>query len=778
MIRPDTTNHISLRGRPDFRGIERRFFRIASLLIVASLVAGCHSDPNVRKQKYLESGKRYSAEGKYNEAIIQFSNALKNDKAYPDAHLELARAYKHLGRYSAAYAEYMRTVSLQPSNAQARVELGGLLLAAGRIDSAQEQANAVMSLQPDNPDLHQLLAGLHLKRGQKAEALAEIQRALALDPKRTAFHEDLALIQAGDQNSAGTVERELKISVDLDPKSVDPKLLLAGFYASNGRWSEAETTIREAIAADPKSIAAREGFAELFMKQGNQARAEEVLRQASHDLADDPKGAAILANYYARTGQADKAKLEFAAVASKYPKNLSVQEGYVRALLQAKDYGAAQPVVAELMKHNGRNPRVLALNGIVLLNEGKANDAINALESAARDYPNDPFIQFWLGRAEVAKGDLRSAEASFRRTAELAPANLGALDELAQIAAQSGDMSLLSDAAEKLIAAAPGSSAGYVWRAMVEMSRKEFDKAEGDLKQAINVSPHSAPAYVQLGKLRFAQAKYAEGIPPLEQALQYDVNSVEAMRLLLAYDLFQKHTERAFARLNAQILKSPKNSTYQAMLAQLQMQSGNLDGAAASAQKAIQLNPNDAEAVLVYVQIQLKHGQVAEAISAWKQWSDAHPTDAGALALLGTLEEGRGNETSARAYYKKALAIQPEQPLAANNLAYLMLQNDENLDVALNLAQAARRGLPNSSNTADTLAWAYYKKGAYAFARDLLEEALRTNGNNATMQYHLGMVYSKLENKSNAVIHLKKAIALAPESSSAKDAKAALQGLG
>src|SRR5215469_5950018 len=442
MIRPDTTNQISLCDSRGFRAKERRFFRIGSLLIVASLVAGCHGDPNVRKQKYLESGKRYSAEGKYNEAVIQFANALKDDKAYPDAHLELARAYLHLGRFGPAYSEFMRTVTLQPSNAQARVELGNLLLAAGKIDSAQEQANAAMNLQPDNPDLYALLAGLSLKRGQKPEALAQIQRAIALDPKRTAFHEDLALIQSGEPKNAATVERELKIAVDLDPKSVDPKLLLAGFYASKSRWAEAEATIREVIAANPKSSAPREALADLFIHEGDQARAEEVLRQASHDLAGDPKGEALLATYYAGTGQGDKAKSEFAAVASKYPKNLDVQEGYVRALLQVKDYGTAQPVVANLMKHNGRNPRVLALNGIVLLNEGKASDAVNALQSAARDYPKDPFIQFWLGRAEVAKGDLRSAEADFRRTAELAPSNLEALGELARIAGQTGDMGL------------------------------------------------------------------------------------------------------------------------------------------------------------------------------------------------------------------------------------------------------------------------------------------------------------------------------------------------
>jgi Tfp pilus assembly protein PilF len=107
-----------------------------------------------------------------------------------------------------------------------------------------------------------------------------------------------------------------------------------------------------------------------------------------------------------------------------------------------------------------------------------------------------------------------------------------------------------------------------------------------------------------------------------------------------------------------------------------------------------------------------------------------------------------------------------------------MLQNGENVDVALTLAQTARRGMPNSPTSADTLAWAYYYKGTYSFARDLLEEALKTDPNSATKQYHLGMVYSKLGDRNNAVDHLKKAISLKPDSPDAKAAQKALQGLG
>ena len=756
----------------------RGAYWVIMLFVAAALLAGCHGDPNVRKQKYLESGERYSAQGKYREAAIQYLNALKVDKNFADAHYALAQAYEHLSQFSGAYAELARTVELQPTNYKARIDLGNLLIAAGKIDEAQVQADAVMAAQPNNPDVYAMLSAIAARRGQKDQALIEMQRAIELDPNRAAFHEDLALLQSGDPSQAASVEDELKKAVALDPKSVNAKLFLAEFYARNNRWSDAEKAGWDAVATDPKSLAARENVANIILKEGDRARAEEVLRQASKDLANDPQGVRILADYYAGSGQMDKAKAEFSSLATKYPKNISVLKGYVRVLLEVKDYGTAQTVVAGLLKTHPKDPEVAGLNGIVLLNAGKASDAVNALQNAVKDSPKDAFLQYWLGRAALAKGDIDLAEKSLRQAASLNPSKLDAEEELAQIARQRGDIDLLADVADKTIGAAPRFPGGYVWRAIVEMSHNSADKAEADLKTAMSIAPQSPQAYLELGKIRFAQKRYPEGVALLEEALQYDPNSFESLRLLVSYDLYQKQPDKALARLNTQIEKSPQNSSFYDLLAQLQIQNKNLDQAAATAQKAIQLNSGDGEAVVLFAQIEVQRGQTANAIGAWEQWSAAHPTDAGALAILGTLEESRGDLGKAEADYRKSLEIQPQQPIAANNLAYRMLLNGENPDVALTLAQTARQAMPNSPDTADTLAWAYYYKGAYGFARDLLEDAINTEPNDAAMQYHLGMVYSKLGDKSKAVIHLKKAVSLAPDSPTGKDAKAALQGLG
>jgi Tfp pilus assembly protein PilF len=766
-----------------FDGVWRLCNRCAALGAMALflslvLISGCHRDPNVRKHKYLESGERYSAQGKDKEAAIQFSNALKIDKNFAEAHYGLAQVYLHLGALSAAYGELLRTVDLQPANYKARIDLGSIQLAGGKIDDAQTQANAVINAQPTNADAHALLARIAAKRGQKDLALTEIHRALELAPNESALHETLALLEVGDPAQSSLVEAEMKKSVALDSKSVNAKLLLAAFYIKNSRWPEAEQTSWSAIATDPKNLSARKTLAEVFLKQGNQAKAEQVLRQTSSDLADNPQAVRILADYYISTGKIDKARAEFASLAQKYPKNLAVQEGYVRILIEVKDYASAQSVISELMKKNSKDPQVAVLNGIVLLNNGKPTDAVNALQGAASNAPKDAFIQLWLGKAAQAKGDSGLAETSFRQAAQLNPRALEAQEQLARIAMQRGDTNMLADVASKTLAAAPHFPGGYVWQAMVELKRNAPDKAEADLKTAISTAPQSPQAYLMLGDLRLSQKRLPEAATLLQQALDRDPNSVPALRGLVTCDLSKKQPAQALARLNAQIARSPNNSGFYDLLAQLQVGSKNFDQASVAAQKAMQLNPDDGEAVALYAQLQVLRGQAASAISAWQRWAQAHPNNAGVLAILGTIEESRGNTRQAENYYKQALQIQSSQPVAANNLAYLMLQNGENVDVALSLAETARRGMPNSPNSADTLAWAYYCKGTYGFARDLLEDAVKTDGNNATMQYHLGMVYSKMGDRTNAAVHLKKAVSLAPDSSAARDARTALQKLG
>jgi tetratricopeptide (TPR) repeat protein len=751
--------------------------QVAIVLVTAILFAGCHGDPKIRKQKYMDSGERYSAEGRYREATIQFLNALKVDDNFAEAHYALAQAYAHLGQFGPACEQLERTVDIQPSNSRARLDLGNLMFARGRSDEAQIQATAVLATNANDADAHALLSTVASQQGQSDKAFAEIRRAIVLDPARGEFYDALALLEAADPAQASAAESDMKKAISLAPKSLNAKLLLAAYYQRANRLFEAEKIGWSAVATDPRSLTARANVAEVILREGAKDRAEQVVQQAARDFGNDPSKARILADYYAASSQLEKARAEFARLTAKYPKDISLQKGYARVLIRMGDFAGARTLLTNITKKDLNDPEVTALNGILLFKSGNAAGGVNSLLDAVRRLPNDAFIQYWLGKAAQAKGDSDLEETSFRHAAEIDPSNLDVERELARIASQRGEMDLLDSVAQRTVSTLPHLADGYVWRAIVEVDRNQLNQAESDLATALRNDPQCWQAYLEFGKVRLMQKRFADGVSMLEHALDANPASIDALRLLASYDLAQHKPDQAIARVNRQIGKVPQDSRLYDLLAGLEIQTKDMKLAAIAAQKAIQLNAADGEAVELFAQIAISQGQIASAISAWQHWLQDHPTDANALAVLGTLEESSGNLNKAETYYRQALQIQPQQPVAANNLAYRMLENGEQVDVALSLAQIARQAMPNSPITADTLAWAFYHKSAYQYARDLLEGATEVMPDNANMQYHLGMVYSKLHDKRNASVHLKKALSQANDPHTIRDTKAALQGL-
>jgi len=96
------------------------------------------------------------------------------------------------------------------------------------------------------------------------------------------------------------------------------------------------------------------------------------------------------------------------------------------------------------------------------------------------------------------------------------------------------------------------------------------------------------------------------------------------------------------------------------------------------------------------------------------------------------------------ATYQKILQLQPDHPIALNNLAYIMAESGGDLDQALTLAQRARQKLPNDLNVADTLGWIYIKKNLSDQAIEIFRDLVKKQPQSSTFHYHLGMaLYQK-----------------------------------
>jgi tetratricopeptide (TPR) repeat protein len=324
---------------------------------------------------------------------------------------------------------------------------------------------------------------------------------------------------------------------------------------------------------------------------------------------------------------------------------------------------------------------------------------------------------------------------------------------------------------------------GYALRAVSEMNQKQFSAAEADARKAIAVAPDNSAGYVQLGNLNFLQKRFKEAEAAFRQALDRDPHSNDALRGLMNTYVAQKQIDAAIAAANLQISKVQDSSGFYDLLGTiLFQQKKDLTGAAAALNKAAQLNSHNTDALIKLGEVQAADGQVDKAIATYQQALTENPQEATFYVLLGQIFQSRKNWAKAEDAYQKALGIRRDDPVAACNLAYVMVESGANLDVALSLAQTARRGLPQSPDVADTLGWIYYQKGAYHSAVDSLREALKlardsTPADNSRFHYHLGMAYAKTGQTTLARRQLEAAVKLSPNSTNAEDARKELAQL-
>jgi Flp pilus assembly protein TadD len=139
--------------------------------------------------------------------------------------------------------------------------------------------------------------------------------------------------------------------------------------------------------------------------------------------------------------------------------------------------------------------------------------------------------------------------------------------------------------------------------------------------------------------------------------------------------------------------------------------------------------------------------------------------------MLGIILEAQGRAADAQRMYERALEIDPRAPVAANNLAWMYANNGANLDIALQLAQAAKQKLPDEAEVNDTLGWVYYKKNMAEQAVTAFEQSARHSPKNAEFQFHLGLAQAKAGNASGARTALTAALKLNPAFQGADEAR-------
>ena len=757
-------------------GKRSRIGLLAVSLLAVWLAGGCSRSPEVRKQAFRKSADTYFDQGKYREAVIQYLNVLQIDERDGPAHYRLAQCYSRQGDWRTADQELLATVSLQPDNLQAKIELGNLLLSARRFKEAQDFAQDVLTRDANNVDGHILSANAYAALEDVEESLREMQAAIQLVPDQSQSYLNMALLQSNAKQSAAA-EQNFQKALSLDPHSVPAHLALGNFYQQQNRGAEAEQQFRQAIQMQPKSPVPYGALARLLVSQGKRADAEQLLSQAKQAMPDVSEGYRLLGDFYFMMQDLPHAVQEYASLYAQHPKDDRVVKNYIQVLIYSKQLDRATQLNDELLKRQSQDVDGLVLRGQIFNAQERPNDAEPSLAAALKADPKNSGAHYTLGVTLASQGATERATSELLEAASLQPAMIQVYQTLQVLALRTGNVVLLRKAAEGMINARPNLPDGYLMRATASQGGGNLKSAEEDFQKAIVLAPQDSRGPTGLARVRVAQEKYAEANQLFEKAAVKNPRDLEPIAGLAQLWLTQKQPAKAAERIQQQINQVPDVSGLYLLLGQVEMQRREYDRAQQALTKAVDLDPNSMEAILALTAVHVARGSVDQATALYQRAILTNPRDLRPYLLLGTLEEAQGNWQNAEQHYQKAVQLQPGHPVAANNLAYLLLEHGGDKNLALSLAQTARKAVPDSPSTADTLAWAYYKMGVYDSAVGLLQEAIHKVPLNPTYPYHLGLVYEKLGKSALAKASLESALKQDPKSPRADEIRQELTRL-
>ena len=144
---------------------------------------------------------------------------------------------------------------------------------------------------------------------------------------------------------------------------------------------------------------------------------------------------------------------------------------------------------------------------------------------------------------------------------------------------------------------------------------------------------------------------------------------------------------------------------------------------------------------------------------------------------LGVALERSGQWPRAEENFKKALKLNPKQPVVLNYLGYSWLDRGEHYDEARALIELAIEHSPQEDGAIiDSLGWAQFLAGEYEDAVKNLERAVELKPDDATINAHLGDVYWHVGRRTEAVFQWQRALNLDPEPKLAADLEKKLDG--
>src|SRR5665213_3023288 len=316
--------------------------------------------------------------------------------------------------------------------------------------------------------------------------------------------------------------------------------------------------------------------------------------------------------------------------------------------------------------------------------------------------------------------------------------------------------------AEETIALNKSDVQARLTRSTALMALGDGQKAREEIDTILQLAPNNSDARYQSAFLAWQQKDYKRAEAVFAEMSKANPKDSRGLLGVVETMSSENHLPQGIKLVEEALAKDPGRRDLELALANLYVRDTRYDAAIDRYQDLLKADPKSGDLLLRLAEAQRRKGDINAAIDTFRRASQAAPTDARPLLQLGLLLDGTGRRDQAKPIYEQILKIQPDQPIALNNLAFIKAEDGQDLDEALTMAQRARQGLPNSPDIMDTLGWIYLKKNLSDDAIRTFKELVTADPNRAAYHYHYGMALLQKGDKVSAKRELETAIKFNP----------------
>jgi tetratricopeptide (TPR) repeat protein len=433
-------------------------------------------------------------------------------------------------------------------------------------------------------------------------------------------------------------------------------------YDVLGRREEAIKAYQQSIRIYPDYLKAYYNLGITYGKLGRNNEAVEACKQAIRIQPDYAEAHNNLGNVYANLGRNQEA---------------------IEACKQAI---RIKPDCAEAYYNLGNVYAIL----------GRNQDAIEACKQSIRIKPDCAEAHYNLGVAYGNLGLHQEAIEAYRQTIRIRPDYAEAHNNLGNVYAILGRNQEAIEACKQSIRIKPDCAEAHYNLGIAYGNLGRNQEAIEACKQSIRIRPDYAEAHNNLGIAYGNLGRWQEAIEAYRQAIRIKPDFAKAYyNLGIAYSKLDRRQEAIDSARRACELTDYRNAAFLSTLAMTYWSAGKTQEAAQTAQAALKIDPNLADA----------------------------------YGILGSVLSSEGSYEKAVVHLKRLLEIEPNNIIAKNNLAWIFAANPDpgirNPSEAIRLAQEACTSAKEMDpGLFDTLAAAYACGGRFTEAVQTAQKAI------------------------------------------------------